>query len=63
MAQVHHVLNIALDPLKPVPEICAVIKAIVPYHPDQEEAILIGVQEALQGRLNQIRKGAAADGE
>ncbi|MGO4345545.1 hypothetical protein AB4Z45_08645 [Paenibacillus sp. MCAF9] len=62
MAQVQHVLNIAIDPLKPVPEICAVIQAIVPYHQGQEEAILLGVQEACEARLNQLRKGVEQNG-
>lgn len=57
MAQIQPVIEIKLDPLKPVPEICAVISAVMPYHPDQEKAILNGITEAINHRLNQL-KGA-----
>lgn len=62
MAQIQPIVRIELDPLNPVPEICAVIMAVVPYHPGQEESILQGVQEAVQQRLKQIEKGADPDG-
>ncbi|RKN86737.1 hypothetical protein [Paenibacillus ginsengarvi] len=55
-----------LDPAKPVPEICSIISALTPYHPGQEEAILVGIQEALDKRLQAIRntkKGADKVGE
>lgn len=48
--------------MKPVPEICAVIMALIPYHPGQEEAILQGVKEAVEQRL-QLMKGVEAHGE
>lgn len=58
MATVKPVVQVELDPLKPVPEICAVIASVLPYHPGQEDAILKGVQEAIQRHRNQIAKGA-----
>ena len=58
MAQIQHILHINIDPAKPVQEICAVITAITPYHPaDQEQVILQGVAEAIQNRLTEL-KGA-----
>lgn len=62
MAHVQPVVKIELDPMQPVPEICAVIMAITPYHPGQEEAILHGVKEAVEKRLQQL-KGVEKDGE
>ncbi|MFC5468405.1 hypothetical protein ACFPPD_06710 [Cohnella suwonensis] len=55
MAVVNPVVRVEIDPLKPVPEICAVIMAVVPYHPGQEEAILRGVQEAIEKRLDKLK--------
>lgn len=64
MANVQPVVKVEIDPLKPVPEICAVIMAITPYHPGQEESILLGIQGAIERRLNQLRKGVEHnDGE
>jgi hypothetical protein len=64
MAQVQPIVRIELDPTQPVPEICAVIMAVVPYHHGQEEAILLGVQEAIEKRLEQLRqKGDEAGGK
>ncbi|MGG4196101.1 hypothetical protein ABEW50_21895 [Paenibacillus jamilae] len=63
MAQVQPIIRIELDPAQPVPEICAVIMAVVPYHTGQEESILMGVQEAIEKRLEQLRqKGDEASG-
>lgn len=62
MAQIQPIVKIELDPLKPVPELCTVISAVMPYHPGQEIAILEGVQDAIQTRLNQL-KGDDHSGE
>lgn len=62
MAQIQPVVRCELDPLKPVPEICAVIMAVAPYHPGNEEAILQGVKEAVEQRLEQLKKGAESNG-
>ncbi|MCY9760934.1 hypothetical protein M5X06_18800 [Paenibacillus alvei] len=56
MAQVQPIIRIELDPTQPVPEICAVIMAVIPYHPGQEEALLLGVREAIEKRLEQLSK-------
>ncbi|PWV97430.1 hypothetical protein DFQ01_12174 [Paenibacillus cellulosilyticus] len=56
MAKVQPVIKCEIDPMKPVPEICAVIMAVTPYHPQQEDAILLGVQEAIQKRRDQLAK-------
>ena len=61
VAQIQPVIKCELDPTKPVPEICAVIMAVVPYHPGQEDALLLGVQEAIQRRRDKL-KGDKADG-
>ncbi|EJW17005.1 hypothetical protein M5X00_05045 [Paenibacillus alvei] len=64
MAQVQPIIRIELDPTQPVPEICAVIMAVVPYHPGQEEALLLGVQNAIEKRLKQLsKKGDEAIGQ
>ncbi|RUS47571.1 hypothetical protein [Cohnella sp. AR92] len=57
MARVEPVIRLEIDPLQPVPEICAVIMSVVPYNPGQEEAILQGVKEAVEQRIAQL-KGA-----
>lgn len=62
MAQIQPILKVELNPLNPVPELCAVISAVMPYHPGQEIAILEGVQDAIQVRLNQL-KGDDQSGE
>lgn len=62
MAHVQPIIRCELDPTKPVPEICAVITALMPYHGGQEEAILQGVKEAVEQRLLQL-KGAEMHGE
>ncbi|EFM10177.1 hypothetical protein PaecuDRAFT_3136 [Paenibacillus curdlanolyticus YK9] len=61
MAQVQPVIKCELDPTRPVPEICAVIMAVIPYHPGQEDEILLGVQEAIQRRRDALAKGANKD--
>lgn len=57
-------LSIVLDPLQPVPEICAVMMAVIAYQPEQEEAILLGIGKAIEDRraeLAKARKGAEPD--
>ncbi|MBY0011506.1 hypothetical protein [Paenibacillus typhae] len=59
MANIRPTLQIEIDPRRPVPEICAVISATLPFHPPgQEEAILNGVKEAIEKQLGAIKKGA-----
>lgn len=57
-------LSIVLDPLQPVPEICAVMMAVIAYQPEQEEAILHGIGKAIEDRRAELakRKGAETDG-
>ena len=55
MPKITHIIRAEIDPLQPVPEICAIISAVLPYHPDQEEAILRGVSEAIERRLNELK--------
>ncbi|MGM1047594.1 MAG: hypothetical protein ACQEXX_15770 [Bacillota bacterium] len=55
MAQIHPIVKCEIDPTKPVPEVCAVIMAVMPYHPGQEEAILQGVKDAIDQRLEQLK--------
>lgn len=63
MAQVQPIVRCEINPLEPVPEICAVIMAITPYHTGQEDAILQGLKEAIELRQKQLKKGAETDGE
>jgi len=62
MARVQPIVRVELDPTHPVPEICAVISALIPYHPGQEEAILRGVQEAIEKRLKHLKGVERKDG-
>ena len=62
MAHVQPIVRFELDPTHPVPEVCAVISALIPYHPGQEEAILRGVQEAIEKRLKQLKGAERKDG-
>lgn len=54
MAHVQPVMRVELDPLHPVQEICAVISALLPYHPGKEADILRGVQQAVDKRLKEV---------
>lgn len=56
MAKIQPIIRVEIDPLIPVQEICAVISAVVPYQPEHEEAILMGIQEAIGKRIAQLRK-------
>lgn len=56
MAKIDNIV-IAVDPSKPVEEICAVIMTLVPYHAGGEERILQGVAAAIDKRLKDM-KGA-----
>jgi hypothetical protein len=62
LANVQPVLKVELNPNNPVPEICAIILAVMPYHIGQEEAVLLGIQEAISQRLEYL-KGVVPDGE
>lgn len=50
MAIVNTVIRCEINPLEPVPEICAVIMSIMPYHKEHEIEILQGVKEAIERR-------------
>lgn len=66
MAVIHRRLIAEIDPSKPVPEICSIIMAVIPYHPEQEAAILIGIKEAIDDRLcalNKVKKGVGEHAE
>ncbi|BFH17200.1 hypothetical protein WJ0W_006221 [Paenibacillus melissococcoides] len=63
MAKIQPIIQVEIDPTKPVPEICAVISAVVPYQPEHEEAILMGINEAIGKRLAQLRKKGEANGK
>lgn len=63
MAQIMPVIRAELDPSRPVPEICAVINAVTPFHPGQEQAVLRGIKDAIETRLDQLTKGDARDGK
>ncbi|OME86538.1 MULTISPECIES: hypothetical protein [Paenibacillus] len=63
MAHIQPVVRCEIDPTKPVPEICAVIMAVMPYHPGQEEAILQGIKDAVEQRLVQLKGAEAQHGE
>ncbi|MBY9082390.1 hypothetical protein KIH86_13825 [Paenibacillus sp. HN-1] len=58
MANIQPKIVIELDPRHPVPEICAVISAVLPYHPGQEAAILQGVTEAIEQHMKGVSQDA-----
>ncbi|SET62117.1 hypothetical protein [Paenibacillus sp. NFR01] len=62
MANIMPKVFVELDPRQPVPEILAVISAMMPYNPDHEVNILLGVADAVQKRLELITKGSEANG-
>lgn len=61
MAQIQPILKIELDPTKPVPEVCSVISSLVPYHANNEEALLKGIKEAIDKRLSHLEKGGVSN--
>jgi len=63
LATIKTLIHAEIDPRQPVPEILTIIRAVTPYHPGQEEAILIGIMEALEKRLIVLKKGDEKDGE
>ncbi|MDH6430288.1 MULTISPECIES: hypothetical protein [unclassified Paenibacillus] len=63
MAIIQPKVFVELDPLDPVAEICAVMMALIPYQPNHEEKILIGVGKAIEDRLQDLRKEVKAHGE
>ncbi|MGG3840755.1 hypothetical protein ABEV00_27500 [Paenibacillus thiaminolyticus] len=63
MAKIQPIIRAEIDPTMPVQEICAVISAVVPYQPEHEEAILMGINEAIGKRLAQLRKKGETNGK
>lgn len=63
MAIIQNKIHAEIDPLKPVQEVCAVIMAVTPYHPGQEAAILQGIKDAINDRLNQLAPEGAETNE
>lgn len=63
MAKIQPIIRVEIDPTIPVQEICAVISAVVPYQPEHEEAILMGINEAIGKRLAQLRKKGETNGK
>ncbi|QJC53050.1 hypothetical protein HGI30_16700 [Paenibacillus albicereus] len=51
MAQIKPIVRVELDPLHAVPEICAVIAALLPYNRGHEQAVLEGVRDAINEQL------------
>jgi hypothetical protein len=57
MANIQPIIRIEINPNRPVPEICAVIMSVLPYHPGQDEAILKGIRDAIDKRIELLQKG------
>lgn len=55
MAHVQTIIRIDMDPTKPIPEALAAVQAMINANPDQERAILLGVQAAITRRLEQMK--------
>jgi hypothetical protein len=56
MASAKVIIKAELDPANPVPEICAVIGTVLELHRGREDAILLGLIEAIEQRRQ--HKGA-----
>lgn len=56
MPKIESIVRVEMDPYNPVPEICAVMLAVLPYNPGNEEAILKGVQDVIQARLKRLEQ-------
>ncbi|MNO55433.1 hypothetical protein D3C76_459250 [compost metagenome] len=63
LVNVQPIIRCEINPLNPVPEICAVIMAVMPYNKGYEESILKGVIEATEQRLVRLEKGVKTDGD
>ena len=55
MANIQPIIRIEITPNRPVPEICAVIASVLPYHPGQEEAILKGIRDEIDKRIELLK--------
>ena len=64
MPKLDPILRAEINPLNPVPELCAVIDGVVSFHPPQlEPEILRGLRRAIDERLEAIEKEAEKRGE
>lgn len=61
MAKIQPVVRIEIDPTKPVQEICAVIAAVIPYHPGKEEMLLKGLAKAIDERIKKLKGDGASE--
>ncbi|MFD1176858.1 hypothetical protein ACFQ3W_11180 [Paenibacillus puldeungensis] len=62
VARITPVIKAEIDPMCPVPEVCSIIDAVSSFNPGQEEAILLGIKEAIERRESQL-KGAEPNGK
>ena len=66
MPRIESVIRCELNPAQPVPELCSIIAAIATHQVNagQEQAILLGLQKAIDQRLAQItKKGSETNAE
>ncbi|RJE88635.1 hypothetical protein D3P07_11620 [Paenibacillus sp. 1011MAR3C5] len=64
MAKLKQVIKAELDPRRPVPEIMAVIEAMIVSNPGHEGPILLGVYDAVQTALDRMtKKGGVTNGK
>lgn len=61
MPRIQPIIQADINPLKPIPEICEIIRAVSAYHPGQEQDILKGVKDAIDRRLSHLQKGDNKD--
>ncbi|MNW46500.1 hypothetical protein D3C74_237980 [compost metagenome] len=55
LAKIEAALKCELNPFNPVPEICQVIDVMISNNKTFEESILLGVKEAIEQRLAQLK--------
>lgn len=56
MAKIRPMIYAELDPSCPVQEICDVISVMLIHHPQQQEQILNGLQDAIDRKRKEIAK-------
>jgi len=63
MPRFRNLISADIDPGNPVNEVCAVINAVMKYHPTEEQSILIDIQAAIGRRLDQLKGVEKKDGK
>lgn len=65
MPRIESIIRCELNPAQPVQELCSIIAAVSTHQVNagQEQAILLGLQTAIDHRLAQLKKGSETNAE